>query len=149
MLLCRRIFHPETVMHSSLHVVTTFAVLVHTVLGCCVHHAHGAMGHAHAAGVPHHDEAACSAHDDHEHSLTCAADDHGRDHDPCRERHCDFIRPGGAQSQKVIAAFVLPLIEMVLPGAHFCEPEAIDGVPPELIALSLPRLHLVKQVLLL
>lgn len=149
MLLCRRIFHPETVMHRSLHVVTMFAVLVHTVLGCCVHHAHGAMADGHVTGVPHHDEAACSAHDDHEHSLTCAADDHGRDHDPCRERHCDFIRPGVSQSQKVIAAFVLPLIEMVLPGAEVSEPEAIDGAPSELIALSLPRLHLVKQVLLL
>lgn len=149
MLLCRRIFHPETVMHRSLHVVTMFAVLVHTVLGCCVHHAHGGAVDAHSASIPRHDEAACSAHDDHEHSLTCAADDHGQDDDPCHERHCDFIHPGASQLQKVIAAFVLPLIEMVLPGAEIGDPEGIDRIPPDPVALSLPRLHLVKQVLLL
>lgn len=76
-------------IRSSLTFVTTFAIALHALLGCCAHHHHSADGegviHSHAFG-----SAVVAGH----HCSGQHADDkHGdeSDHEPCDEIDCQFV----------------------------------------------------------
>src|SRR5262245_16709833 len=80
-------------MRSIISLITAFAVLLHLVLGCCGHHAHGQTH----ANCPHeHSDAAptgsCHAGHCHDHQEAPAQPSEPAlpPHEDCHESHCTF-----------------------------------------------------------
>jgi len=88
-------------MNTFASILTTITVLIHLVLGCCVHHSHGCeMGHEHnvaVEGVAERDEHSheCGhespSHDDHRAQQDGDESDGRSKDDQCDEDTCSFV----------------------------------------------------------
>jgi hypothetical protein len=127
-----------------LSILTSTFLALHTVLGCCWHHAHASeCGNACSVESPDADAGHCG---DACGSSGCADHPHQERH-ACQENACVFINLAGRGSQGPLLAAAMPVVcpscgELPLHaacGTFF----AIDALLPPL------RLHLAHRVLLL
>lgn len=130
-------------MHGFLSNLTAALLALHTVLGCCSHHAHASAGDCHSAP-------AIESHDCHhaEDSPATTHDDHKTHF--CKQNTCvfltstkwsDLLRPADAAfSAVVLTDFDFLVNYTSVSAASFFEPDAL--LPPL-------RIHLLDRVLLL
>lgn len=84
---------PQFMIHSILTLSTMVAVVLHALLGCCVHHEHACDSHA-APMVAH---ASDHGHHNHHHDSDNSCSDESESseehapHPPCEEVECSFI----------------------------------------------------------
>ncbi len=131
-------------MYRAVHNVVLFALLVHMVFGCCLHHAHS---HPLPSGNEPCAETACPLHHGHD-----QANGEPRQHRPgdsgCDGSRCVFTRPeSGDTPQASIGAHYLP------PSCIVPRPPALSGIDtadttPHHFGPPIP-LHLLNQALLL
>ena len=122
-------------------------VVLHAVLGCCMHHSHASESACASASSPAHAESGCR----HHHVEASAS--HGPDHGGqgcCHEEKCDFIRPPRDDS-KVTTLGMWPAGTPISLGGELNLARQVhchaDLRRP---ACLLPvRLHLAKMVLLI
>jgi hypothetical protein len=147
-------------MNAISSILTTVAVLIHSVLGCCLHHSHGCeFGHEHVVsthadkhgGHNHH-----HCHDDSHSDESTPADNHGDnhgddhgDHEDCDEDNCSFISVlrNDVKSQLAAAPTWLPApCSMIcLPTLTMTHCSGIGSEGPPWLAASRP-LHALTQV---
>jgi hypothetical protein len=127
-------------MNTFASILTTITVLIHSVLGCCVHHSHGCeMVHEHSVAVE-----SAAEHD--EHSHTCghespSHDDHDPQHDgdqsgdheghgQCDEDACSFVTTSRVDFQSSLSAvWLIPTTDCL--SAADASKGSRDGFPTE------------------
>jgi hypothetical protein len=102
------IFKPETFMFRSIHTLAMVAVLLHMLLGCCLHHTHAEQSSAccETTALHDHDEPCCHGHEsdcgthtsdaccDQDSSAPeheCIANRHDHDNSECSDDDCVFV----------------------------------------------------------
>ena len=126
-------------MRPPLSLLTAACLLMHALLGCCLHHAHGSEGAE---------------------STFCAQEGHGEGHDACDHSHkgddkcgvgrCVFVLPAKAWAGDCSDRLLQPAYAALVSDQGYA-PIASPGArvaPLHGLGLSLP-LHLMHQVLLI
>ena len=80
--------------------ITAVAVLLHVLLGCCLHHGHAAdlQNHETASAAKHCEHHGHSHHHTHSHAHSTPAKSSSQpcenSHEDCHENHCNFVLTG-------------------------------------------------------
>ena len=134
-------------MHSVMSHLLVATMLLHAVLGCCLHHSHAEEGSNVSPQVL--TSTASSPCHEHEHEGGPTGS-HQHDGDPCHEAKCVFVRP--PQEDQVSEATIPGAVDTVFSALEaiclgLTHSSALGNVPPY---CDLPvRSHLAKQVLLI
>lgn len=129
--------------------VSLWAVLWHTYVGCCAHHEHslarGAGPLIHCTADHHHDSGS-----HHDHGMPSADPTAPPSHDDCHESHCNVVLAGYVVAPEMGGhagwlPFIIAADEMILAISH---PHTATLAPDELRPLPL-RTHLRFAVLLI
>jgi len=108
----------STMFHGIITFLTTLAVMLHALLGCCAHHAHACDGHQHDVGIVADEAEHGHSHHDHSHHHStaddCSDDDEDRDEhhgddEPCDEADCSFVSIERSDDANVILSLTLSL----------------------------------------
>jgi len=135
-------------MHGLLHKLAMGVVLLHTLGGCCVHHAHAAApeccqdkGHDHTA-----DHDAC-----HGGGESCCPNDKDAPHSgECDESQCVFVVPETGGAARLVGPLCTDAVVSVPAVAVSAESPAPSWFRPLSCCRRPPtRLHLIFQVLLI
>lgn len=136
------------VMQRAVHIVSTLAVLLHILGGCCLHHAHGADPHreANSPGCTAR-HGCCGCRGNEPAGTPDDTSSHGRH---CEMNCCTFVVPGSSSAGPVAAPecavglAALPTLAGQLPKVLLAV--AVEACHPPGSRL---RLHLLKRVLLI
>ncbi len=122
----------------------TLALTVHTVFGCCLHHAHG---FGHRANVPVAIGTACSG--EHHHHHHPSGDRSTTFPLQCNEGPCTFTGPDFTRRDDSFSAVfhILPPVSSVSLSPAPSRIDATDGISGSLTATV--RLHLLNQIMLI
>jgi len=134
---------PEATMNRFVHSLALAAVFVHTLCGCCWHHAHADDIHDHHALAGRADVSCHQRHD----LCGCEDFEHGSSpgEQPCRGVTCDFVRAESGGLQPWLVQFETSVPAAVLPAvgpAHRSAEVTAFAIEPR------GRLHLLLQRLL-
>jgi len=118
------VFRPETIMNRAFHIAVLLAVAVHTVFGCCFHHAHG----SHPANSPIVEDSCACGH--HGHEEGGEPRDHRSGDQECDDDQCVFTLPGSSNAfQVMIGADCLPLVRVAITLSGMNGIDTVDTMP--------------------